>query len=78
MDTLYNLGVDMKAYRVWSKLNMNTRIKVKNGAGYTDWSDEGSMIGQGTGGGALVSQANLDKGIVDMFSGSEDEISMEL
>ena len=32
------------------------------------------MIGQGTGGGALVSQANLDKGIVDMFYGSQEEI----
>jgi hypothetical protein len=74
MDTLYNMGVDMKAYRVWTKLNMNTRIRVKTGAGYTEWSDEGSMIGQGTGGGALVSQANLDKGIMDMFSGSVDEI----
>ena len=74
MDTLYGLGVDMKAYRVWSKLNMNTRIRVKTGAGYSDWSDEGPMIGQGTGGGALVSQANLDKGIMDMFAGSEEEL----
>ena len=32
------------------------------------------MIGQGTGGGAFVSQANLDKGIVDMFAGSEEEV----
>ena len=32
-----------------------------------DWYDEGPMIGQGTGGGALVSQANLDKWIMDMF-----------
>ena len=74
MDTLYGLGVDMKAYRVWTKLNMNTRIRVKTGAGYSDWSDEGPMIGQGTGGGALVSQANLDKGIMDMFEGSEEEL----
>jgi hypothetical protein len=74
MDTLHGLGVDMKAYRVWSKLNMNTRIRVKTGAGYSDWSDEGPMIGQGTGGGALVSQANLDKGITDMFAGSEEEL----
>ena len=74
MDTLYGVGVDMKSYRVWTKLNMNTRIRVKTGAGYSDWSDEGPMIGQGTGGGALVSQANLDKGIIDMFAGSEDEL----
>ena len=53
---------------------MNTRIRVKTGAGYSDWSDEGPIIGQGTGGGALVSQANLDKGITDMFAGSEEEL----
>ena len=32
------------------------------------------MIGQGTGGGAVVSQANLDKGMVDMLNGSSDEV----
>ena len=31
-------------------------------------------IGQGTAGGALVSQANLDKGLMRYFSDSEDEI----
>ena len=30
---------------------------------------------KGSGGGALLSQANLDRGIVKMFSGSEDELS---
>ena len=33
------------------------------------------MIGQGTGGGALVSQVNLDKGMMEMFRGSDDEVS---
>ena len=32
------------------------------------------MIGQGTGGGALVSQANLDHGVMDMFRESVDEV----
>ena len=32
------------------------------------------MIGQGTGGGALVSQANLDKGMMDMLQGFEEEV----
>jgi hypothetical protein len=72
---VYEMKVDSKAYRTWAKLNVNTRIRVKTGIGYTDWSDEGSMIGQGTVGGALVSQANLDRGMVEMFSGSEDEVS---
>ena len=74
MDTLHGLGVDSKAYRTWSKLNENTTIRVKTGVGYTEWSDEGAMIGQGTGGGALVSQANLDRGVVAAFKESEDEI----
>ena len=74
MNTMYEMGVDMKTYRTWSKLNSNTKIRVKTGVGYTEWSSEGAMIGQGTGGGALVSQANLDKGMTEMFTGSEDEI----
>ena len=75
MNTLYEMNVDSKAYRTWAKLNENTRIRVKTGTGYTDWSDEGSMIGQGTVGGALVSQANLDRGMVEMFAGSQEEVS---
>ena len=74
MNTLNEVGIDGKAYRTWSLLNSNTNIRVKTGVGYTDWSQEGAMIGQGTGGGALVSQLNLDRGVVDMFSGSEDEV----
>ena len=75
MNTLHELGIDNKAYRTWYKLNANTRIRVKTGVGYSDWSDEGPMIGQGTGGGALVSQVNLDKGMMEMFRGSDDEVS---
>ena len=74
MNTLYEMGVDKKAYRTWYKLKQNTTIRVKTGVGYSNWSSEGPMIGQGTGGGALVSQANLDKGMVDMFNGSSDEV----
>ena len=75
MNTFYEINVDSKAYRTWAKLNENTGIRVKTGTGYTDWSDEGSMIGQGTVGGALVSQANLDRGMVEMFAGSQEEVS---
>ena len=51
MNTLYEMGVDKKAYRTWYKLNQNTMIRVKTGVGYSNWSSEGPMIGQGTGGG---------------------------
>ena len=71
MNTLYELWVDMKASRTWTKLNSNTRIRVKTGSGYSEWSDEGAMIGQGSGGGALLSQDKLDKGITEVFLGSE-------
>ena len=74
MSTLQEIGIDSKAYRTWSLLNMKTNIRVKTGVGYTAWSQEGPMIGQGTGGGALVSQVNLDRGVVDMFMDSEEEV----
>ena len=50
MNTLPELGIDSKAYRTWYKINANTKIRVKTGVGYSDWSDEGPMRGQGTGG----------------------------
>ena len=74
MNTLYEMGVRDKAYRTWALMNSKTNIRVKTGVGYTDWSQEGPMIGQGTGGGALVSQANLDHGVMDMFRESVDEV----
>ena len=37
-------------------------------------ADVGEIIGQGSGGAALVSQINLDKGIDEMFCGSSDEM----
>ena len=60
MDTLYEAGVDPKLYRVWYNLNKNTVIRVKTGSGYSEWAEAGELIGQGTGGGALVSSINLD------------------
>ena len=40
MDTLNSMCVDKKAYRARSKLNENTRIRVKTGVGCTEWSEE--------------------------------------
>ena len=56
------------------QVERNTIIRVKTGSRYSECSDEGAMIGQGSGGGALLSQANLDKGITEIFLGSDDEI----
>ena len=42
--------------------------------GVTDYEEVGELIGQGTGGGAIVSAANLDGGVNDYFENSDDEI----
>ena len=37
-------------------------------------ADVGEIVAQGSGGAALTSQLNLDKGVNEMFRGSSDEI----
>ena len=73
MDILHEIGVDPKLYRTWFLLNQNTRIRVKTANGYTEWRNVGELLGQGSGGGAMASAANLDRGVDDYFKGSEDE-----
>ena len=51
MNTLHEIGINGKAYRTFYKLNKNINIRVRTGVGYSERSDEGPMIGQGTGGG---------------------------
>ena len=51
---------DKKATRLWFKLNENTKVQVRTGAGMSKWGEVGAVLGQGTLGGALVSQAVLD------------------
>ena len=74
MATLYDVGVNNTAARLWYKLNQDTEIRVKTSAGMTDSVYVGDVIGQGTAGAALVSQLNLDHGMKSYFSGSADEI----
>ena len=73
MNTLHRIGVNKKAYRTWFLLNQKTRISVKTGVGMTEECDVGEVVGQGTMGGALVSQLNVDRGVGDYFEGSKDE-----
>ena len=75
LDTLHDVGIDDNVYRAWYMLNKNTRIAVKTGTGLTDVADVGEVIGQGTVGGALASQVNIDRGIDRYFCGSKDEVS---
>ena len=74
MQTLHKIGVNKKAARVWYKMNAGTEIAVKTAAGLSDTAFVGDCIGQGTAGGALVSQANLDTGLMEYFGDSKDEI----
>ena len=74
MDTLKDIGVDPKMYKNWFLLNQNTTVRVKTANGYTEWRKVGELLGQGSGGGAMASAANLDKGVDQYFRGSMDEI----
>ena len=67
---------DPKAIRLWYKLNDKTEICVKTGAGMTEYTNVGAVVGQGTMGGALVSQAVLDEGTKEHFApGSDEELN---
>ena len=63
--TCYKRDVNPKIVRLWAKLNENTTIKVKTGVGESQKVKVGAVVGQGTIGGALVSQAVLDEGVND-------------
>ena len=74
--TCINRGADLKACRLWYKLNDGTKIRVQTGAGMTKYAEAGALVGQGTIGGALVRQGVLDEGISGQFSpGGEDEMN---
>ena len=74
LDTLHDIDIDEKVYRAWYLMNKRTRIAVKTGLGMTEEADVGEVVGQGTVGGALTSQLNVDLGINRYFSGSIDEL----
>ena len=74
MQTLSEIGVNQKAARVWFKLNEGTEIAVKTAGGISDTAYVGDCIGQGTAGGVLVSQANLDHGLEQYFGDSQEEM----
>ena len=51
------------------------REMISSKKGHSECAEAGELIGQGTGGGALVSSINLDKGMEEFFKGSGDEIT---
>ena len=72
MQTLSDIGVDKKAARVWFKLNEGTEISFKTAGGMSESAHLGDYIGQGTTGAALVSQVNLDQGLLQYFGDLTD------
>ena len=67
---------DAKAVRCWYKLNEDTVIRVRTGVGLSEPGEVGAVIGQGTIGGALVSQAVLDSALMEQFQpGGEEELN---
>ena len=73
LDVMHRRQVDPKICRLWAKVN-NTRIQVKTKVDVTEKADIGLVIGQGTMGGALASQASLNDGIDGQFHGSQEEL----
>ena len=51
-----------------------TRVKVKTAVGVSEVAEVGDCLGQGSSGGALASQVNLDHGLQSYFSGSTDVV----
>jgi hypothetical protein len=61
--------------RLWYKLNERPRIQVRTGVGMSEECEVGAVLGQGTLGGALISQAVLDDGVTEQFQpGGGDEL----
>jgi len=74
MDTLDTLGVDRKAARLWYKMNEETEISVKTAVGVTETVVVGALVGQGSSGAAIMSQAMIDVGLHEYFGGSGEEM----
>ena len=74
MDTMDTMGVDRRAARLWFKLNQKTEIRVKTAVGMTGTAEVGALVGQGSSGAAVVSQAMVDTGLKEYFAGSSDEM----
>ena len=45
--TCYKREADPKAVRCWYNLNKDTKIRVRTGAGTSEFSDAGALVGQG-------------------------------
>ena len=60
-------GIDSKDYRMWYKLNEDTRISVRTSVGESDSKLIKNSVGQGSFGAALASSLNIGCAIKDTF-----------
>ena len=71
LDCMYALNkkakIDNKSYRLWYKINANTRISVKTSVGDSDFLSIFDSIGQGQNAAALVSSMNIGCAMEDTF-----------
>ena len=66
VNQLNDIGVDNKSYRLWYKLNENTRISVKTSVGETEKATVRDTIGQGSVGAPLVSSMNIGRTVSEL------------
>ena len=59
--------INNKDYRLWYKLNENTKIRVKTSVGESDAKLVKNSLGQGSFGAALASSINIGCAIQDAF-----------
>ena len=63
METFAKMKINKKAARLWYKLSENTEITIKTAVGMSETTRVGAVVGQGSSGAALASQAMVDKGL---------------
>ena len=61
--------IDNKSYRIWYKINQNTKICVNTSVGTSDYKDIDDSVGQGQVGAALVSSLNIGCAVEEAFRG---------
>ena len=78
MDAMYTLNkvakVNDKSYRLWYKMNENTRISVNTTAGVSRSENVTDSLGQGSMGAALVSTRNIGNAVQNIFKEPSTEI----
>ena len=73
IDCMYSLSkyakIDNKSYRIWYKINQNTRICVNTSVGTSDYRYIDDSVGQGQVGAALVSSLSIGCAVEEVFRG---------